>query len=314
MDKEKTSVFKAAYLKLSKATLKEKIKAAEEILKNCTLCPRNCKIDRTSGKSGFCRTGDKPFVSSYNAHFGEEAPLVGRYGSGTIFFTHCNLGCLFCQNWTISHLGEGSEISFDALANIMLNLQNYGCHNINIVTPTHQVPMILRALAIAVEKGLNVPIVYNCGGYESLETLKILDGIIDIYMPDFKYASPEAAMKYSKARDYPSVAKAAIKEMHRQVGNLIIDDRGVALRGLLVRHLVLPEGLARTEEIVKFLVEEISPYTYTNIMAQYYPCYKAFEHPPLDRRITNEEYRKAVKAAIDAGLTRLDGVRFVREK
>ncbi len=314
MDKEKTSVFKTAYLKLSKATLKEKIEAAEEILKNCTLCPRNCKIDRTSGKPGFCRTGDRPFVSSYNAHFGEEAPLVGRYGSGTIFFTHCNLGCLFCQNWTISHLGEGGIISFDALGDIMMTLQNYGCHNVNLVTPTHQVPMILRALAIAIEKGLEVPIVYNCGGYESVETLKILDGIIDIYMPDFKYASPDAAMKYSKAKDYPSVAKAAIKEMHRQVGDLIIDGRGIALRGLLVRHLVLPEGLAGTEEVVKFLVEEISPNTYANIMAQYYPCYKAFEHPPLDRRITNEEYRKAVKAAIDAGLTRLDGVKFVRGK
>ncbi|MBI5203963.1 MAG: radical SAM protein [Nitrospirae bacterium] len=308
MDKEKTSVFKAAYLKLSKDILKKKIKAAEEILKDCTLCPRNCKVDRTAGKPGFCKAGDKPFVSSYNSHFGEERPLVGRYGSGTIFFTHCNLGCLFCQNWTISHLGEGDTVSFDTLADIMLTLQKYGCHNINLVTPTHQVPMILRSLEIAIEKGLKVPIVYNCGGYESIETLKILDGIIDIYMPDFKYSSPEAAMKYSKAKDYPSVAKAAIKEMHRQVGDLIIDQRRVALRGLLVRHLVLPEGLAGTEELVRFLVEEISPNTYINIMAQYYPCYKAFEHPPLDRRVTNEEYRKAVKAAHDAGLRRLDAL------
>ena len=298
--------FKAAYLKLSKETLKEKIRAAEEILKNCTLCPRRCKVDRTSGKVGVCKTGDKPFVSSYNPHFGEEAPLVGRYGSGTIFFTNCNLRCLFCQNWTISHLGEGSETSFDTLADIMLSLQNYGCHNINLVTPTHQVPMILRSLDIAIENGLKVPIVYNCGGYESIETLKILDGIIDIYMPDFKYSNPDVAMKYSKARDYPSVAKAAIKEMHRQVGDLIIDHRGVALRGLLVRHLVLPEGLAGTEEVVKFLVEEISPNTYTNIMSQYYTCYKAFEHPPLDRRIINEEYRKAVKSAHEGGLKRLD--------
>ena len=188
----------------------------------------------------------------------------------------------------------------------MLSLQNYGCHNINLVTPTHQVPMILRSLDIAIENGLKVPIVYNCGGYESIETLKILDGIIDIYMPDFKYSNPDAAMKYSKARDYPSVAKAAIKEMHRQVGDLIIDHRGVALRGLLVRHLVLPEGLAGTEEVVKFLVEEISPNTYTNIMAQYYPCYKAYEHPPLDRRITHEEYTKAVKSAHERGLKRLD--------
>jgi len=296
---------KAAYLNLSKKSLKEKIRRAEEIIRDCTLCPRNCNVDRTAGELGFCRTGDKPFVSSFNPHFGEEAPLVGMHGSGTIFFTNCNLGCLFCQNWTISHRGEGGEISFESLADIMLTLQGYGCHNINFVTPTHQVYQILKSLEIAIEKGLNIPLVYNCGGYEALETLKILDGIIDIYMPDFKYADPEAAKKYSKAEDYPSIAKTAIKEMHRQVGNLIIDDRGIALRGLLVRHLVLPGGLAGTEEIVKFLAEEISPETYTNIMAQYYPCYKAFEHPPLDRRISGDEYNRAVKAARDAGLKRL---------
>jgi len=306
MDKKETKNFVAAYLKLSKKELTEKVHALEEILKNCTLCPRHCEVDRTAGERGVCKTGDKPFVSSWNPHFGEERPLVGRHGSGTIFFTHCNLLCLFCQNWTISHLGEGSEISFEALAGIMIALQNYGCHNINLVTPTHQVPMILRSLEIAIEKGLEVPIVYNCGGYESVDTLKILNGVIDIYMPDFKYSNPDVAMKYSKAKDYPSVARAAIKEMHRQVGDLIMADRGIALRGLLVRHLVLPEGLAGTEEIVKFLVEEISPNTYTNIMAQYYPCYQAWKYPPLDRRITNAEYRKAVKAAIEAGLKRLD--------
>jgi putative pyruvate formate lyase activating enzyme len=306
MDKEANKGFIAAYLKLPREKLREKIRLAEEILKSCTLCPRNCEVDRTAGELGFCRTGNKPFVSSWNPHFGEEAPLVGRHGSGTIFFTHCNLGCLFCQNWTISHLDEGSIISFEALANIMLTLQSYGCHNINFVTPTHQVPMILRALEIAIDRGLKVPLVYNCGGYESIETLNILDGIIDIYMPDFKYADSEPAMKYSKAKDYPSVAKAAIKEMHRQVGYLIMDSRGIALRGLLVRHLVLPAGLAGTEEIVRFLVEEISPNTYTNIMAQYYPCFQADEHPPLNRRITNEEYIRAVRVAQDAGLKRLD--------
>lgn len=306
MDKEEDKGFVAAYLKLSEEELEKKIRQAEGILKSCTLCPRQCKVDRTSGESGFCRTGDKAFVSSWNPHYGEEAPLVGSRGSGTIFFTHCNLGCLFCQNWTISHLDEGNIISFNELADIMLTLQNYGCHNINYVTPTHQVPMILRSLGIAIEKGLKVPLVYNCGGYEAIETIKLLDGIIDIYMPDFKYSDSEPAKKYSRAKDYPSVAKAAIKEMHRQVGDLVIDNRGVALRGLLVRHLVLPEGLAGTEEVVRFIVEEISPDTYTNIMAQYYPCFKAKEHPPLDRRITNEEFRKAVKAARDAGLKRLD--------
>jgi putative pyruvate formate lyase activating enzyme len=298
--------FVAAYLKLSKKELSKKIHTLEEILKNCVLCPRRCEVDRTAGERGVCKTGDKPFISSWNPHFGEERPLVGQYGSGTIFFSRCNLLCLFCQNWTISHLGEGSIYSFEALADMMIALQNYGCHNINLVTPTHQVPMILRSLEIAIEKGLKVPIVYNCGGYESIDTLKILDGVIDIYMPDFKYSNPDVAMEYSRAKDYPSVAKAAIKEMHRQVGDLIMDDRGIALRGLLVRHLVLPEGLAGTEEIVKFLVEEISPNTYINIMAQYYPCYQAVKHPPLDRRITNQEYRKAVKAAIEAGLKRLD--------
>jgi putative pyruvate formate lyase activating enzyme len=306
MDKEADKGFVAAYLKLSKQELQEKIRHAEQILKSCALCPRSCKVDRTSGELGFCRTGDKPFISSWNPHFGEEAPLVGRHGSGTIFFTHCNLGCLFCQNWAISHSDEGNIIPFETLADIMLTLQGYGCHNINFVTPTHQVPMILRSLDIAVEKGLKVPLVYNCGGYEALETIKLLDGVIDIYMPDFKYSDSEPANKYSKAKDYPYVAKAAIKEMHRQVGDLVMDNRGIALRGLLVRHLVLPEGLAGTEEVARFLVEEISPDTYTNIMAQYYPCFKAEEHPPLDRRITNEEYRKAIKAARDAGLKRLD--------
>lgn len=306
MDKKEAKGFVVAYLKLSRKELRERIRSAEEILKDCTLCPRNCRVDRTAGKLGFCRTGDKPFVSSYNPHFGEERPLVGRYGSGTIFFTNCNLGCLFCQNWTISHLGEGGIVSFEELARMMITLQNLGCHNINLVTPTHQVPMILRSLEIAIDKGLSIPIVYNCGGYESIDTLRILEGIIDIYMPDFKYSDPEVAKRYSKAKDYPQIAKMAIKEMHRQVGDLIIDDRGIALRGLLVRHLVLPEGLAGTEEVVRFLVEEISPNTYTNIMAQYYPCYKAFEHPPLDRRITQEEYRKARESAIKAGLRRLD--------
>jgi putative pyruvate formate lyase activating enzyme len=296
----------SSYLKLSPKVLKEKIHDSEEILKSCTLCPRNCNVDRTSGEVGFCRTGNKPFVSSWNAHFGEEAPFVGTKGSGTIFFTHCNLGCLFCQNWTISHMNEGHEMSFEALADIMITLQNYGCHNINFVTPTHQVPMILASLEIAIDKGLKVPLVYNCGGYESLETIRLLDGVIDIYLPDFKYADPEVAKHYSKAEDYPVVAKAAIKEMYRQVGDLVIDEKGVAQQGLLVRHLVLPEGLAGTEKIVNFLVENISPDTYTNIMAQYYPCYKAQEHPPLDRRLTREEYRKAIKAAKDAGLKRLD--------
>lgn len=253
-------------------------------------------------------TLDRPFVSSWGPHFGEERPLVGRFGSGTIFFGHCNLGCLFCQNWTISHLGEGSEMSFERLAGIMTDLMAMGCHNINLVTPTHQVPMILRAVSIAAETGLSIPIVYNSGGFESVETLKLLEGVVDIYMPDFKYSEPAPAKKYSKAEDYPDAAKAAIKEMHRQVGDLVTDERGIALRGLLVRHLVLPGGLAGTEEVVRFIGEEISKDTYLNIMDQYHPCYKAFEHPPLDRRTTKEEFKRAVKAALAAGLRRIDGI------
>lgn len=296
-----------SYLLLPPGVLADKVREAEEVLKECTLCPRECRVDRTSGERGFCRTGDKPFVSSWGPHFGEERPLVGRFGSGTIFFGNCNLGCLFCQNYSISHLGEGIEISFEKLAGIMLGLQHSGCHNINFVTPTHQMPMILRALHIASEKGLNIPVVYNCGGYESLRSIKLLDCVVDIYMPDFKYFDPEMASRYSDARDYPEVVVAAIKEMHRQVGDLIIKS-GVALRGLLVRHLVLPEGIAGTAGVVKFIAEEISKNTYINIMDQYHPCFKAFNNPPLNRRITGREYSDAIRLATEAGLTRIDGV------
>ncbi|HWR58254.1 MAG TPA: radical SAM protein [Thermodesulfovibrionales bacterium] len=300
--------FRPSYLKLTRTELWEKVGQAEEILKECTLCPRDCRIDRTSGETGFCRTGDKPLVSSWGPHFGEERPLVGRFGSGTIFFSRCNLGCIYCQNWTISHLGEGEEISFEKLAGIMLDLQAGGCHNINFVTPTHQTPMILRSLAIASEKGLNVPVVYNCGGYESLETLRILNGTVDIYMPDFKYSDPEMALKYSSARDYPQTARIALKEMHRQVGDLQIDERGIALRGLLVRHLVLPEGIAGTGEAMEFIAKEISPNTYVNIMDQYHPCCTASEHPALNRRITGREFSDAVKLALAHGLKRIDAI------
>jgi len=301
-------IFTPAYLRLPPNVLADKARQAEEILKECTLCPRECRVDRTAGETGFCRTGNKPFISSYGPHFGEERPLVGRYGSGTIFMGNCNLGCLFCQNYSISHLGEGSEVSFERLADLMLHLQEQGCHNINFVTPTHQMPMILRSLLIASENGLNLPVVYNCGGFESLHAIELLDGVVDIYMPDFKYDDPEMALKYSDAPQYPDAARKAIKEMHRQVGDLIIDRRGIALRGLLVRHLVLPAGIAGTAGIVKFIAEEISKNTYINVMDQYRPCFRAFDHPPLNRRITAREYADAVQMAIDAGLKRIDGV------
>ncbi len=303
-----TSSFTPAYLRLPSGKLEEKVRDAEEIFKACTLCPRECRVDRTAGQKGFCKTGDTLFISSYGPHFGEEKPLVGRFGSGTIFMGNCNLGCIFCQNYSISHLGEGVRMTCEKLADIMLSLQKEGCHNINLVTPTHQMPMLLRSLFIASEKGLKVPIVYNCGGYESLHAIQLLEGVVDIYMPDFKYSAPAAAKKYSGAENYPDAAKTAITEMHRQVGDLMTDKRGIALRGLLVRHLVLPGGMAGTPEVVRFIADNISKHTYLNIMDQYHPCYKAFDHPPLDRRLTNQEYAKAVQMAEDAGLKRIDGV------
>ncbi|MFB0546667.1 MAG: radical SAM protein [Anaerolineae bacterium] len=299
--------FEAAYLKLHRCgELKARVEEAYAHLEDCRICPRECGVNRLAGEQGVCRTGKRAVVSSYNPHFGEEAPLVGRGGSGTIFFTHCNLKCQFCQNYEISQQGEGREVEPEDLALMMLRLQALGCHNINYVSPTHVVPQILVGLLIAVEAGLSIPLVYNTGGYDPLETLTLLDGIFDIYMPDMKYADEGIARKHSKIKDYPAVNQAAVKEMHRQVGDLIMDERGVAQRGLLVRHLVLPEGLAGTAEIVSFLAEEISPNTYLNVMDQYRPCYRAYEYPPLDRRITRAEFEEAVRLAQEAGLTRLD--------
>jgi putative pyruvate formate lyase activating enzyme len=297
-----------AYLRLVKDEFSEKIREAENIIKECTLCPRRCRVERSSGEKGYCRTGYRPFISTWGPHFGEERPLVGLHGSGTIFFGNCNLGCIFCQNYSISHLEEGEEISDERLADIMLSLQDSGCHNINLVTPTHQVHAILEAVKIASDNGLNIPLVYNCGGYEAEATLRILEGIVDIYMPDIKYMDAKCAIKYSNAADYPETAKHAVREMHRQVGDLVIDESGIARKGLLIRHLVLPEGIAGTTEAVGFIAEEISKDTYMNIMDQYHPCYKAFDNPPLDRRITKKEFSDAIHCAIKAGLKRIDGV------
>ncbi|NIM91072.1 MAG: radical SAM protein [Candidatus Aminicenantes bacterium] len=286
--------------------LPEKIEKAFRLLEKCSLCPRNCGVNRVKGEKKYCGARLHPEVSSYSPHFGEERPLVGHHGSGTIFMTHCNLKCLFCQNYSISHGGEGREISFERLGGMMVELQMMGCHNINFVTPTHYVPQILRALPVAVEKGLKVPLVYNTGGYDSVETLKLLDGVFDIYMPDFKYADGKVAEEYSQASDYPEMAKLAFKEMHRQVGDLLLDERGIALRGLLVRHLVLPQGLAGTKGVMHFLAQEISKNTYVNIMDQFYPCGKISPNSPLGRRITQGEYNEAVESAKNEGITRLD--------
>ncbi len=245
-------------------------------------------------------------VSSYGPHFGEEAPLVGRHGSGTIFFTSCNLRCVFCQNYTISQLGEGSKIDNEELAGMMLSLQARGCHNINLVSPTHVVPYILDALELAAGMGLYLPLVYNSGGYDSVETLQLLDGIVDIYMPDMKYSDAKTAEELSGIKDYPSINKAAIKEMRRQVGDLEIDEEGIARRGLLVRHLVLPNRLAGTEEVMRFLAQEVSTNTYINIMAQYHPCHKAFDVPQLSRSVNHREFCEAINLAHQQGLDRLD--------
>ena len=276
------------------------------MLSPCRVCPRNCKVDRLSDEKGVCQTGSKALVSSYAPHFGEESPLVGSGGSGTIFLTHCNLLCLFCQNFEISHLGEGLETEAGQLASMMISLQRQGCHNINFVTPSHVVPQILSALPIAIEKGLTVPLVYNSSGYDSPETLKLLEGIVDIYMPDFKFWNRESAKRYANAPDYPEVARDAVLEMHRQVGDLVLDDDGVAVKGLLVRHLVMPGGLNETGEIMGFLARKVSRDTYVNVMDQYRPCGKAYQCPPIDRRLNKDEYQEAIELARDAGLRRLD--------
>jgi len=288
--------------------LHERVEEALAILENCQLCPRCCKVNRTKGELGKCNTGREAVVSSFGPHFGEEAPLVGSGGSGTIFFTYCNLRCCFCQNYSISQLGEGHQVSLREIAGMMLSLERRGCHNINFVSPTHVVPQILEALEIAVEAGLSIPLVYNSGGYDSVKTLKLLDGIFDIYMPDMKYSDEQNAERFSGVKDYPAVNRAAVREMHRQVGDLQLDADGVATRGLLVRHLVLPNGLAGTAEVCRFLSQDISTGTYLNVMAQYRPCFKAFDIPELMRPITREEFAEAVKIARGFGLHRLDRV------
>ena len=300
--------FEAAYVKLLRTgELQQRVEEARSILEECRLCGRECGVNRLeTTKGAVCRTGEKAVVSSFNAHFGEENPLVGQHGSGTIFFTNCNLKCQFCQNYEISQLGEGREVEPEELAAMMLHLQDRKCHNVNFVSPTHVIPQILDALLIAAEKGLRVPLVHNSGGYDSLEALELLDGIVDIYMPDMKYGDAEAGRTYSKVEDYPSVNQMGVKEIHRQVGDLTMDGQGVAQRGLLVRHLVLPNNLAGTGDIVEFLAEEISPETYLNVMAQYRPTYKAHLYPEINRRPSAQEMEEGVELALEAGLTRLD--------
>jgi putative pyruvate formate lyase activating enzyme len=291
--------------------LGQRIAFAQKALKGCTLCPRKCRVDRTAGHLGICQTGHQAIVASHNAHFGEESPLVGQHGSGTIFFSHCNLLCSFCQNYDISHEGWGQAVSAEQLSRIMLDLQNAGCHNINFVTPSHVVPQILTALAVAIPQGLCLPLVYNTSAYDRVNTLKLLDGIIDIYMPDFKFWDPEVAEQTCQAPDYPKIARKAIVEMHRQVGNLVIDGDGLARRGLLLRHLVLPAGLAGTRHIMRFIARKVSDQTYVNIMAQYHPCGRAAEIAELASALPRQDYLSALQEAKSEGITRLNRPRRV---
>jgi len=289
---------------IAQQELKERWQSAYPLLEECVVCPRRCGVNRIQGEKGYCQLGSSPVVSSHGPHFGEEPPLVGSHGSGTIFFTSCNLDCIFCQNYDISHYRHGEEVSPEELATIMLRLQHRGCHNINLVTPTPQTPQILQALYYARREGLHLPIVYNCGGYEPIEVLRLLEGVVDIYMPDIKYSDEEIAFRLSGVRRYPQVAKEALKEMHRQVGNLQMDSQGVARRGLLIRHLVLPNNLSGTADIVHFIAHELSPHSYINIMDQYRPLFKADSYPPVNRSITSEEYQAAIDLARQEGLHR----------
>ncbi len=294
---------------LANGELKNRIKIAKALLLDCTVCPRSCHVNRVDGETGFCKTGARAEVSSFGPHFGEEPELVGRNGSGTIFISHCNLACEFCQNYEISQCGNGKEVTADDLAAMMLSLQRQGCHNINIVTPSHVVPQILESLDIAAAKGLHIPLVYNSGGYDSVETLQLLDGIVDIYMPDAKYGRDEIALALSHAPDYVPVMKSALEEMHRQVGDLVVEN-GIALRGMIIRHLVLPGDLADSGAVMRFIAGEISRDSYVNIMMQYRPAWHVLTggldpaFNTLTRPITNREFRYAIRCAKDAGLHR----------
>ncbi len=291
-------------MRLDAEALRQRAEAARSLLSPCVACPRRCRVRRLEGKVGVCRIGAEARVASYGPHFGEEPPLVGSSGSGTIFFSGCNLACVFCQNHDISHEAAGAPVTAEGLAEMALDLERRGCHNLNLVTPTHVMPQILAGLAEARRRGFDLPIVWNCGGYEAIEALGLLDGVVDIYMPDFKYWDEAEGLRLSGVRGYPRCARAALLEMHRQVGHLVVDSRGIAVRGLLVRHLVLPDGRAGTREVMKFLANRISRDTWINVMGQYHPDCDAWSVPGLDRRPSAGELCDASAAARGAGLQR----------
>ena len=298
--------FEPAYIKSCKnGLIKEKIDKAYKILSNCVLCPRKCKINRLTGQTGLCKTGRQARVVTYLPHFGEEAPLIGKKGSGTIFFSYCSLLCNFCQNYHVSHEGYGEDVSDTEIAEMMIFLQNRGCHNINFVTPSHVVPQILSAVAKAAEKGLSIPLVYDSSAYDCIETLRLLENIFDIYMPDFKFWDPKIAKLTCNAQDYPEKARKSVIEMHRQVGDLLIDKSGLAKRGLMIRHLVMPGGLAGTRQVMRFIAQKISPDTFINIMPQYRPCGKAIGIDKLFQHLSQKEYKTALAEARQEGLRRI---------
>jgi len=308
VDDERGAAFEPAYHALHRrGQLFERAREAIDRLHDCDLCARYCHVDRhVSAKGAVCHTGHLARVNSYGAHHGEERPLSGRAGSGTIFFSWCSLRCEYCQNWEISQRGAGQEVRGTDLAVMMLELESAGCHNVNLVTPSHVVAQILEAVVIAAEAGLALPLVYNTAGYDSPEALALLDGVVDIYMPDMKYGDDTAARRHSHVPDYVSVNRAAVREMHRQVGDLVLDDDGIAQRGLLVRHLVLPGDAAASESVLRFITDELGPRTYLNLMDQYRPCYRADQIPQLDHPLSRTEYERVRRIALDLGLHRLD--------
>jgi putative pyruvate formate lyase activating enzyme len=291
-------IFTPSYLRLhEKGELKNRIQILNKFMGECRLCPRECRVNRLKGDVGYCKAGSEIEISSAFPHFGEEPPLVGHHGSGTIFLTHCNLRCIFCQNYDIAHLGRGETVTVSEMARVMLRLQEMGCHNINFVTPTHYVPQIVASLPEAIDIGLRLPLVYNCSGYESIEVIRLLHDIVDIYMPDVKFMNGEYSAKFCNAPDYPEVINKVLEEMHHQVGDLTLNSDGVAEKGLLIRHLVMPKKVASSEEVLRFIAEEISVNSYVNIMEQYRPEYLAHDHPEINRRTTHKEYLEAVEVA-----------------
>jgi putative pyruvate formate lyase activating enzyme len=289
--------------RISDTDMQHRIEEAYKLLETCRVCPRECGVNRLKDeKTGFCRSGLNPVLSSVSPHHGEEPPLSGTKGSGTIFFTNCNLRCVYCQNYPISQMGNGADRTVGELACQMTWLQEQGCHNLNLVTPTHFVPQILKALGIARERGFDLPIVYNSSGYDSLETLRLLDGIVSIYLPDMRYNDNAIALRYSATPNYVEINRAAIKEMYRQVGNLVVNEEGIAKQGIIIRHLVLPGGLSGTDGVMKFLADEISKDVYISLMSQYFPAYKTGEFTEINRRINEAEYDEAYECKMRYGL------------